>query len=127
MDKAQRQVLEFHEAFDLSRADKPTVGDMKLANERFRLIREELEEYVDATSTGDLIGVADAIGDMAYVVLGTAVAHGIDLEPVFEAIHESNMLKVGGYRDEHGKWRKPEGWKPPDLQKVIAEQIGEPV
>src|SRR2546429_6004229 len=36
--------------------------------------------------------------DLLYVVYGTAVSYGIDMNPVFREVHRSNMSKVGGYK-----------------------------
>lgn len=90
---------------------------------RYDLIKEELEEYQGAAFTGDLVGVADAIGDMLYVVLGTAIAHGLDIVPIFEEIHRSNMSKFGdhSFRDD-GKLIKGPNYTPANLLPILEEQ-----
>jgi predicted HAD superfamily Cof-like phosphohydrolase len=60
---------------------------------RDRLIREEADEYKGAAIEGDLVEVADGLADLLYVVLGTCVAHGIDIQPIFDEVHRSNMTK----------------------------------
>ena len=42
----------------------------------------------------DLIGVADAIADISYVNYGAANAYGIDIEPIENEVHASNMTKL---------------------------------
>lgn len=75
----------------------------------------------------DLPECADALADLAYVVEGLNACCGIDSEHVLEEVHRANMAKViGGYQDETGKWRKPEGWTPPDIALVLRMQGWEP-
>lgn len=91
---------------------------------RISLIEEEAREFAVATRANDVLEMIDALCDLLYVTYGAAVALGIDLEPFFEAVHQSNMAKVGGYRREDGKWMKPAGWQPPDLQRILVERYG---
>jgi predicted HAD superfamily Cof-like phosphohydrolase len=89
----QEKVREFMEKIgDVTHAT-PTVVEPPVAERRYRLIREELKEYRDAAFAGDLVGVADALGDLLYTVLGLAVLHGIDARSIFEEVHRSNMTK----------------------------------
>lgn len=92
---------------------------------RKRLIVEEAEEFCDACVNGDFIGAIDALGDILYVVLGAGVAFGVYLPPVFEEIHSTNMAKFGpgGSVREDGKYMKPPDWIPPDIIRVLAEQM----
>lgn len=97
---------------------------------RLRLIKEEWEELSIAFMSDDLTEQADALGDLMYVVLGTAVSLGIDLEPVFQEIHRSNMTKL--VQDGNGQWTltkradgkvlKPASYEPPNLQPIISDQ-----
>jgi predicted HAD superfamily Cof-like phosphohydrolase len=74
----------------------------------------------------DLVGIADACADLMYVVQGFALACGIHLPPVIDEVHRSNMAKVGGALDANGKFRKPPGWTPPDIERVLREQGWKP-
>ena len=93
---AQDQVREFHEAFDLVIRDRPTTGipDHEVALRR-ELHREELHELHEAMETEDLVGIADGLADLIYVLHGTALHYGIDLEPIQAEVHRSNMSKLG--------------------------------
>ena len=53
---------------------------------------EENEEYLEAASNNDLIEVADALGDMLYILCGTIIEHGMQhkIEEVFNQIQSSN-------------------------------------
>lgn len=124
---AQKSVREFHEAFGAPFADAPRMLTPERAQLRSSLIAEELEEYVAAVRDGDLVAVADALGDLLYVVYGTGVEHGIDLIPVFTEIHRSNMSKLGAdgkpvLRDD-GKILKGPDYSPPNLAAVVAALI----
>jgi predicted HAD superfamily Cof-like phosphohydrolase len=64
-------------------------------------MREENEEYLEAAKNGDLVEIADACGDMLYILCGTLLKHGLQhkIEEVFQEIQKSNMSKL----DENGK------------------------
>jgi predicted HAD superfamily Cof-like phosphohydrolase len=66
--------------------------------------------------------MAKELADLLYVVYGTAVSLGIDMEPVFKEVHRSNMSKVGGYKREDGKWVKPPTYSPADILPIIKNQ-----
>ena len=98
MNKMQQQVKAFHEAFGHTVNDQPrspSIDDIKL---RILLMQEELlgkGELAESMEEQDLIGVADGLADLLYVTIGTAVVFGIDIEPVFDEVHRSNMSKLG--------------------------------
>jgi predicted HAD superfamily Cof-like phosphohydrolase len=71
---------------------------------------------------GDLAAVAKEMADLLYVVYGTAVSYGIDMDPVFREVHRSNMSKVGGYKREDGKWVKPATYSPARIEPILVEQ-----
>ena len=122
MNEAQRGVLEFHERFDICIARVPTVPDEKTKALRVRLIQEEFEELKEALEGNDLSCIAKELGDLLYVVYGTAVSCGIDMEPVFREVQRSNMSKVGGYKREDGKWVKPSTYLPADVGPILEKQ-----
>jgi len=117
-------VREFHEAFDIPIRDTPA-ADIGESDLRVRLLREEVREYSDAVAAGDLVEVADGLADIVYVVFGTALAHGIDLDAVLEEVHRSNMSKLGEdgrplFRDD-GKVLKGPRYFRPDIAGVLSE------
>ena len=59
----------------------------------------------------DLVQLADGLADLAYVgEFGTSVAAGIDLEPIQDEVHASNMTKAWTEKDvEHAKELYPTG------------------
>lgn len=99
----------------------PVQIDAKLAEQRHDYLAEENREYLDAVLAGDLTATADALADQLYIVLGTAVAHGIDLQPVFDAVHRSNMTKQG-VDPVTGKGSKGPDYVPP-TREIAAELL----
>ncbi|WP_127844389.1 pyrophosphohydrolase domain-containing protein [Psychroflexus aestuariivivens] len=126
MKKSINSVKKFHEAFGLD------VSESKLANLglaknllRYKLMREENEEYLEAANNNDMTEVADALGDMLYILCGTIISHGMQhkIEEVFNEIHRSNMSKLGNdgqpiYREDGKVLKGPKYFKP-DLEKIL--------
>jgi predicted HAD superfamily Cof-like phosphohydrolase len=119
-------VRDFHDAFGISNAHAPVadIGDRD-ALLRYKLIREENEEYLDAALRGDLVEVADALGDILYIVCGTILKHGLEhkIDEVFREIQRSNMSKLDAngkalYRDD-GKVMKSELYFRPDIARIL--------
>jgi predicted HAD superfamily Cof-like phosphohydrolase len=94
-------VKTFHEAFGISNNESPTSISQDDYLLRYKLMREENEEYLEAATRGDIVEVADALGDMLYILCGTILKHGLQhkISEVFEEIQRSNMSKL----DENGK------------------------
>lgn len=129
MKKRLQAVREFHERFGLGVRDYPTADLGPEKNRlRFELMKEENEEYFKAASEGDLVEVADALGDMLYILCGTILEHGMQdkIEEVFQEIQQSNMSKLGAdgkpvYRHD-GKVLKGPGYFLPRLQTLFEDQ-----
>jgi predicted HAD superfamily Cof-like phosphohydrolase len=119
---AQSMVEEFHRLFSIVVHQTPTVIDEQTRILRERLIHEEFEELKEAMAKNDLFAVAKELADLLYVVYGTAVSYGIDMEPVFREVHRSNMSKIGGYKREDGKWVKPATYSPAVIEPILIEQ-----
>lgn len=124
-------VAEFHTAFNLPMRDVPSGEiDRRLAKLRVALLEEEVGEFVAASEKGDLVGIADALADIVYVVYGTALTYGVDLDAVLSEVHRSNMSKLdsGGkplIRDD-GKVLKSDRYFPPDIEAVLGRQAHRP-
>ena len=124
---AQAMVRAFHCLFDIVVQHRPALIDDRTRALRERLIHEEFEELKEAMASNDLVAIAKEIADLLYVVYGTAVSYGIDMEPVFREVHRSNMSKVGGYKRDDGKWVKPATYSPAYIEPILAEQGAAPV
>jgi predicted HAD superfamily Cof-like phosphohydrolase len=127
MAEAMEHVRSFHDAFGIPNAAVPT-GDLgdRDALLRYKLIREENEEYLEAALRGDLVEVADALGDILYILCGTLLKHGLEhkIHEVFREIQRSNMSKLGEdgrpiYRED-GKVLKGPAYFRPDIATILA-------
>jgi predicted HAD superfamily Cof-like phosphohydrolase len=122
---AAAAVADFHRAFNLPMRQSPSADvDKSLAKLRVALLQEEVGEFITASEKGDLVAIADALADIAYVVYGTALTYGIDLDSALREVHRSNMSKLGNdgkplIRDD-GKVLKSERYFPPDIASVLG-------
>ena len=101
---------------------KPYVPSDRLKTLRKELIMEEVKETLLAIDNDDIVELADGIADSIVVLLGTAVTYGIDIRPIWDEVHKTNMAKKDGPMRSDGKRLKPEGWKPPDIKSIINKQ-----
>lgn len=136
-------VLAFHKAFGHPVNETPTVPDIETRLLRVKLIAEELIELADACGVKlsidgnylhvepadrdrcDLVEVADALGDLRYVVDGANLVYGIPGHAVLQEVHRSNMSKLGAdgkpmYRED-GKVMKGPRYSPPDIEKILNQ------
>ena len=122
MYEAQQMVIEFHKEFDIHIAETPSIPYEKTQALRVKLIQEEFDELKEALKKNDLPHIAKELAGLLYVVYGTAISYGIDMEPVFQEVQRSNMSKVGGYKREDGKWVKPATYSPANIAPILALQ-----
>jgi predicted HAD superfamily Cof-like phosphohydrolase len=122
--REQEMVAEFHLAARQNDPLVPTIPSAAVQKLRLNLHTEEaVDELRDAFASGDIVKVADSIGDALYVVLGTAIACGINIEPIFDEIHRSNMTKfIDGTFREDGKYVKGPSYERANLAPLIASQ-----
>ncbi|MEN9337209.1 MAG: hypothetical protein RLZZ500_2196 [Bacteroidota bacterium] len=120
MQKQLQAVKEFHAAFALGISETPKADLGESTNIlRFNLMKEENEEYLEAVQNNDLVEIADALGDMLYILCGTILEHGLQhkIEAVFDEIQRSNMSKLGEdgkpiYREDGKVMKGPNYFKP---------------
>ncbi|OCB75500.1 nucleoside triphosphate pyrophosphohydrolase family protein [Flavobacterium crassostreae] len=126
MQKQIEGVTRFHQAFRVGFSKYP-VADLDPAQKKLRyaLMQEENQEYLQAANKNDLVGIADALGDMLYILCGTIITHGLQdkIEAIFEEIQRSNMSKLNTngepiYRED-GKVLKGPNYSKPDFSKII--------
>lgn len=126
MESKIKAVELFHNSFGLGVSQEPKANlGMEKNLLRFNLMDEENKEYLDAANEGDLVEVADALGDMLYILCGTILEHGMQykIEEVFEEIQKSNMSKLGAdgkpmYRED-GKVLKGPNYFKPDIKTIM--------
>ena len=101
----------------------PGLSNDKINDLRINLIREELNELIEAMKMKDLKEVVDALTDILYVTYGAGHAFGVNLDKCFEEVQNSNMSKLDEngkpiYND-HGKVMKGPNYFKPDLSKFV--------
>ena len=121
-------VQTFHTTYNLGYKETPT-ADIGMPKNllRYELMREENEEYLEAANNNDLVEVADALGDMLYILCGTIIEHGMQykIEEVFNEIQRSNMSKLGAdgkpiYRED-GKVLKGPNYFKPNIKAILEK------
>lgn len=122
MRVAQEMVRMFHERHGFAAPAKPELLSVEAADIRYNVMREELEEYRRACDNDDLVQVADALADLAYTVIGSAVAHGIDLQPMVDEVHRSNMTKDAAPAHEPNRPFKGPSFEKPRLSELLLIQ-----
>lgn len=112
--------------------ENPTSAQLSADRYANLLIKNKSDELIASLLKGDLVGIADGIADVLYVVIGTAVAYGIDIQEVFDEVHRSNLSKTVWNeeqqrytieKDEFGKGIKPPTYSPAEIEPIIARQI----
>lgn len=126
--KAIEFVEEFHNSFKIKNNHQPTAEvDNNVVELRYNLMKEENDEYLEAAQNGDLVEIADALGDQLYILCGTILTHGMQYKiwEVFEEIQRSNMSKLDAngepiYRED-GKVLKSDLYFKPNIEKIIKQ------
>ena len=118
----------FHNSFGIDNEYSPKAEiDQKDFLLRHRLMKEENDEYLEAAKDGDLVEIADALGDMLYILCGTILKHGMQdkIEAIFTEIQRSNMSKLDSngnpiYRSD---WKilKSDLYFKPDLKSILSD------
>jgi len=141
MNRMQEQVREFHEKFGHPIGTKPGFGRPNLRSgliieeavetsvgtvgtvETMHLLLTELKKLRESVPKApDFVEAVDGVCDLLYVTFGAAIEFGLDIQPIFDEVHRSNMAKEGGATRPDGKTLKPPGWTPPRIAEMIAAQ-----
>ena len=127
MQEQLKAVEEFHNVFLQENGTEPRLLPENEFLLRYKLMAEENDEYKEACWNGDLVEVADALGDQLYILCGTILRHGFQykIEEVFNEIQRSNMSKLGEdgkpkFRED-GKILKGPSYSPPDINKILSD------
>ena len=114
---------EFMTSFEQEVKTEPSFPDEKTVRLRIKLIDEEFLEFIDACHNKDLVGVADALTDLLYVIYGAGHSFGVDLDKCYEEVHSSNMSKLGPdgkpLKRPDGKVMKSANYRPPNLEQIL--------
>ena len=129
IDKINK-VKKFHEAFLIGNEDKPrAIVDESIFLLRHRLMQEENQEYLEACKNGDLVEIADALGDMLYIWCCTVLKHGMQdvICEIFDEIQNSNMSKLDKNNKpifrEDGKVMKGDNYFKPNIKSILLKHV----
>lgn len=135
-------VRELYLKFGLLTAVKPGHLTKRKLRERIQCMMEELNEFAVAAGARievlsrlpivvfntnadqDLAGQADALVDLVYFALGTAVMLGLPWQKLWDDVHRANMTKILGVKPGRGHavdLVKPPGWVGPQTHQILAE------
>lgn len=146
------RVAEFHRTFKHPVLPHPQIAPPDRAKLRVTLLQEELDELKDSIAAGSIVGVADALCDLQYVLSGAVLEFGLEavFYKLFCEVHRSNMskaclteeeaqatvalqpdrytyVKEGDlylvYRHEDGKTVKSINYSPADLHGIIVAYL----
>tara|TARA_B100000963_G_scaffold337010_1_gene332591 strand:+ start:2204 stop:2575 length:372 start_codon:yes stop_codon:yes gene_type:complete len=113
----------FMKTFGQNVKESPSLSTDKINELRVSLIKEELDELIQAMNKKDLVEVADALTDILYVTYGAGHAFGLNLDKCFQEVQNSNMSKLDNngrpLYNENGKVMKGPNYFKPDLKKII--------
>jgi predicted HAD superfamily Cof-like phosphohydrolase len=100
--KGLNNVSEFHELFGLPVLDHPQIPSPERCTLRVSLLQEELDELREAIAQNDIVGIADALSDLQYVLSGAVLEFGLGAKfsALFEEVQRSNMSKACKTLDE---------------------------
>ncbi len=95
-------VADFHRVFKHPILTSPTIPDENRCKLRVALIAEELKELEVAILENDIVGVADALCDIQYVLSGAILEFGLGekFATLFEEVQRSNMSKACDTEEE---------------------------
>lgn len=95
MKKQLDLVKQFHEKFEIPDLAEPGFIMEDRADLRYRLMKDEVEEYLEGVKNCDLENIAKELCDILYTAYGTILEHGLQdkIEAIFEEVHRSNMSK----------------------------------
>lgn len=88
-------VAAFHDTFQMPVVSSPSVPDASRCQLRVALLQEELDELRTAIAENDVVGVADALCDLQYVLSGAILEFGLAsrFKALFDEVQRSNMSK----------------------------------
>ena len=116
-----QDVKDFHYKYNQLIKVIPEIPDNNVKYLRMKLIAEEYNEVMESLISDDMIEIADGIIDCIVVLIGTAISYGIDLKPIWDEIHKTNMKKVNK-ESGSSKVQKPVGWQKPNVYRCLTEQ-----
>jgi predicted HAD superfamily Cof-like phosphohydrolase len=121
----EEMVTQFHAAMEQPINKRLSDEEYRL---RLKLIGEEWTEFAEEAAAVDLAAPGEAfikeLVDLMYVLTGTAVAMGYNLDEAIKRVHASNMSKLvdgKAVRRADGKVLKGPYYRLPDLSDCVPK------
>ncbi len=95
MKKEINMVEKFHRKFNVPVLKKSALIPEDRFLLRYKLMKDEVEEYLQGVERNDIINVTKELSDILFAVYGTILEHGLQdvIEKVFKEVYNSNMSK----------------------------------
>jgi predicted HAD superfamily Cof-like phosphohydrolase len=89
-------VADFHRTFKHPILEQPAIPPENRCRLRVALLNEEVKELEVAILEKDIVGIADALCDIQYVLSGAILEFGLgeQFKALFEEVQRSNMSKA---------------------------------
>src|SRR3989344_7256314 len=117
MAKRINLVKKFHKKFKVPILEKPSLIPKDRSDLRYKLMKDEVEEYLIGVQNGDLENIAKELVDILYGVYGTILEHGLQdkIDEIFKEVHLSHMSK------DYSKYKMIKGKKyfEPNIQSIL--------
>lgn len=113
-------VQAFYRKFEIPHACDPSLLGPATYEFRLNRLHEELAEFATAHQNKDLMGCADALVDLVYIAMGTAINMGLPWQELWDEVQRANMTKARALHPGESKHNttldviKPRGWRGPD-------------
>lgn len=119
MKKELKKVIDFHNKFNALINSTPQLIDSQRSNLRYKLMKEEVEEYIKWVQKWDIENITKELCDILYTVYWTIVEHWLQdkIEDCFDEVHKSNMSKTY----DIWKMKKWDDYKEADIKKVLKK------
>jgi predicted HAD superfamily Cof-like phosphohydrolase len=119
-------VAAFHDLFNMPVLHAPTIPEESRCALRVALLQEELDELKTAILENDIVGVADALSDLQYVLSGAVLEFGLAsrFKRLFDEVQRSNMSKACSSLEEAEATQKYY-LREKNTESYISEQRGE--
>ena len=127
MQRQLKQVEQFNKSFNVVINEEPTFLDKPTFDLGVRLLKEELQEYIDAHDEGDMVEVGDGLVDILFITIGLVVKHGLQdvVVELFDEVFLSNQSKLDSdgkvIRREDNKILKGESYFKPAIGKILEK------
>ncbi len=79
-----------------------------------KMLKDEIRELEEAENLTEEV---DALIDIIYYIVHQTVKKGVNLDPLFDIVHQANMKKIVDgkvLKREDGKILKPKNWQSPE-------------